>query len=116
MKDSNVTNWVRRAALIGLAISAIGARADDGAVNIICGVQAAWCSAAAVAFQKDTGIKVNMTSKSGGEALAQFRAEAGSPKVDVWYGGSSRPHSVPRSRSHSKRRTATSVLFRRTAA
>lgn len=91
MKASKTTAFVRAAIVAGLAGGATAAHAD-GSVNIVCGVQAEWCSAAVTAFQKETGIKVNMTAKSGGEALAQFRAEAANPKVDLWFGGSQDPH------------------------
>jgi iron(III) transport system substrate-binding protein len=75
-----------------LASLAAPAYADSGSLNIICGVQAEWCSLVQTAFSKTTGIKVNIVQKSGGEALAQITAEAANPKTDIWFGGSGDPH------------------------
>jgi iron(III) transport system substrate-binding protein len=44
------------------------------------------------AFEKETGIKVNMTRKSSGEIYAQVKAEADNPKGDIWWGGTGDPH------------------------
>ena len=43
-------------------------------------------------FAKSTGIKVNMSLKGSGEALAQLIAERANPKTDVWFGGTGDPH------------------------
>ena len=43
-------------------------------------------------FAKTTGIKVNMSLKGSGEALAQLIAEKANPKTDVWFGGTGDPH------------------------
>ena len=61
-------------------------------LNVICAVQAEWCNAAAVAFEKETGIKVAMTLKGSGETFAQIAAEKANPKLDVWFGGTGDPH------------------------
>lgn len=61
-------------------------------VNIICSAQAAWCSMIAVTFEKSQGVKVNMTMKGSGEAIAQIMAEKSNPKTDVWFGGTGDPH------------------------
>ena len=61
-------------------------------LNVICPVQAEWCSAAAVAFEKETGIKVGMTLKGSGESFAQIAAEKANAKLDVWFGGTGDPH------------------------
>jgi iron(III) transport system substrate-binding protein len=61
-------------------------------VNIICSVQAAWCSMIATTFERSQGIKVNMTAKGSGEALAQIVAERANPKTDIWFGGTGDPH------------------------
>ncbi|MFM7001377.1 MAG: iron ABC transporter substrate-binding protein, partial [Limnohabitans sp.] len=53
-----------------LALLATGAQAQTREVNIICSAQAAWCSMIAVTFEKSQGIKVNMTAKGSGEAIA----------------------------------------------
>ena len=61
-------------------------------LNIICSVQVEWCNGAVVAFEKQTGIKVSMTQKGSGEAIAQVNAEKENPKTDLWYGGTGDPH------------------------
>jgi iron(III) transport system substrate-binding protein len=61
-------------------------------LNVICPVQAEWCNAAAVAFEKETGVKVAMTLKGSGESFAQIAAEKANPKLDVWFGGTGDPH------------------------
>jgi iron(III) transport system substrate-binding protein len=66
--------------------------AQQGQVNIICSVQADWCNLIQTVFAKSTGIKVNMTLKGSGEALAQLIAEKANPKTDVWFGGTGDPH------------------------
>ena len=68
--------------------------AAQGQLNLICAPASDWCEAIAASFQRDTGVKVNMTRKSAGEILAQLRAEAQNPKVDVWFGGSTDTHFV----------------------
>ncbi len=76
-----------------LAMSAIApAHAQNKEINLICSAQAAWCSMLAVTFEKSQGVKVNMTLKGSGEALAQILAERANPKTDVWFGGTGDPH------------------------
>ncbi|EHR70039.1 ABC-type Fe3+ transport system, periplasmic component [Burkholderiales bacterium JOSHI_001] len=65
---------------------------DAGQVNVICSVQAEWCNMIQTVFAKSTGIKVNMSLKGSGEALAQIIAERANPKTDVWFGGTGDPH------------------------
>jgi iron(III) transport system substrate-binding protein len=55
-------------------------------------VQADWCNMIQTVFAKTTGIKVNMSLKGSGEALAQLIAEKANPKTDVWFGGTGDPH------------------------
>src|SRR5437762_2150571 len=64
----------------------------EGTLNVICGVQVEWCTAMKNEFEKMSGAKVNMTQKSGGEALAQIAAEKANPKVDIYVGGSGDPY------------------------
>ena len=78
-------------ALLALAFVATPAIAQSQ-VNVICAMQAEWCNLAAVAFEKETGIKVAMTLKGSGEAFAQIAAERANPKLDVWFGGTGDPH------------------------
>jgi len=65
---------------------------EAGQVNVICSVQAEWCNMIQTVFAKTTGIKVNMSLKGSGEALAQIIAEKANPKTDIWFGGTGDPH------------------------
>jgi iron(III) transport system substrate-binding protein len=76
-------------ALAAIALSSVAAKAQG--LNLYCSVQIEWCTAIAVGFQRDTGIKVTVTQKGAGELLAQIRAEAQNPRGDVWFGGGG-PH------------------------
>lgn len=91
---------VVRKATLGAVLGAVsllamstGAQAQ-GQVNLYCSVQVEWCQAIANAFQKQSGITVNMTQKGSGETLAQIRAEAQRPRGDIWFGGTGDPHLV----------------------
>lgn len=77
-----------------LALSGAGVVAQTKEVNVICSVQADWCNVVATTFEKSQGIKVNMTMKGSGEAIAQIMAERANPKTDIWYGGTGDPHLV----------------------
>lgn len=61
-------------------------------LNVICSVQAEWCTLAATEFERQTGIKVAMGLKGSGEAFAQIAAEKANPKLDLWFGGTGDPH------------------------
>ena len=74
------------------ALTTTGAQAAPGQVNIICSPQADWCAKIADNYARSTGVKVNMTNKGAGEALAQIIAEKQNPKTDVWFGGTGDPH------------------------
>ena len=74
-----------------LVATAPGAHAQ-GSLNLYCSVQIEWCQAIATNFQRDTGIRVNMTQRGSGETLAAIRAEAQNPRGDVWFGGTGDPH------------------------
>ena len=65
---------------------------DAGQINVICSVQAEWCNMIQTVFARTTGIKVNMSLKGSGEALAQLIAEKANPKTDIWFGGTGDPH------------------------
>jgi iron(III) transport system substrate-binding protein len=69
-----------------------GPAASAQQLNVICSVQAEWCSAVANEFQRETGIKVGLTLKGSGESMAQIAAEKANPKLDVWFGGTGDPH------------------------
>ena len=74
-----------------LAGAAFAASAQ-GQVNVICSVQADWCSLMSTVYAKTTGVKINMVAKGSGEALAQLNAEKANPKTDIWFGGTGDPH------------------------
>ena len=83
----------RTATAAWLLCAATTAQAQDaGQINVICSVQAEWCNMIQTVFAKTTGIKVNMSLKGSGEALAQLIAERANPKTDVWFGGTGDPH------------------------
>jgi iron(III) transport system substrate-binding protein len=85
----------RRTAGLCLALTTIASSAqaqDAGQLNVICSVQAEWCNMIQTVFARTTGIKVNMSLKGSGEALAQLIAERANPKTDVWFGGTGDPH------------------------
>ncbi len=78
--------------LVALAFTGSAMAQSQGQVNVICSVQADWCNVIQTVFAKTTGIKVNMSLKGSGEALAQLIAEKANPKTDVWFGGTGDPH------------------------
>jgi iron(III) transport system substrate-binding protein len=87
----------RRTSLVAAALglgAAFGSApvAAQGTLNLYCSVQVEWCTAIATAFQRDTGIRVNMTQRGSGETLAAIRAESQNPRADVWFGGTGDPH------------------------
>ncbi len=61
-------------------------------INVICSVQADWCNLISTVYARTTGVKVNMSLKGSGEALAQLVAEKENPKIDLWFGGTGDPH------------------------
>jgi iron(III) transport system substrate-binding protein len=74
----------------GLGLS--GASAQT--LSVVCSNEQVWCDLMAQNFKIDTGIDTAIVRKSTGEVLAQIRAEAGNPKVDVWWGGTGDPHLI----------------------
>ena len=82
----------RLLAAASLAIAAGAATAQDAQINVICSVQAEWCNMIQTVYARTTGVKVNMSLKGSGEALAQLIAERANPKTDVWFGGTGDPH------------------------
>src|SRR6478752_5241840 len=74
------------------ATLAVAAPAGAQELTVYCGVQEEWCRPMVANFEKETGIKVNMTRKSAGEVYAQVKAEASNPKGDIWWGGTGDPH------------------------
>lgn len=85
--------------IFSISALALGAVMTAGTVsaqslNVVCSNEQAWCDLMAQNFKIDTGIDVAMVRKSTGEVLAQVRAEAGNPKIDVWWGGTGDPHLI----------------------
>ncbi len=75
-----------------LALGAGVGAAQAAKLTLYCSAQEDWCQLMARSFEKESGIKVNMTRKSSGETFAQIKAEAANPKGDVWWGGTGDPH------------------------
>lgn len=77
----------------GLAILLAGdLQAQANQLNILCGVDEAWCLTMKRAFERHSGLAVSMERKSTGEILDQIRTEKDSPSVDVWWGGTGDTH------------------------
>lgn len=68
------------------------APAQQGEVTVYCSLLAEWCESMRTEFERSTGIKAAVSTKSTGETFAQIRAEAGNPRADVWWGGPSDSH------------------------
>ncbi len=77
---------------LAAGLGATGALAET--LNVVCSNEQVWCDLMAQNFKIDTGIDTAIVRKSTGEVLAQIRAEAGNPKVDVWWGGTGDPHLI----------------------
>jgi iron(III) transport system substrate-binding protein len=73
-----------------LSASLADASAQD--LNVLCGVDEAWCQAMEAAFEEKTGFDVSTKRKSTGEILDQIRAESEDPKTDIWWGGTGDTH------------------------
>lgn len=79
--------------LVAFGVAAFAAPATaQQELTVYCAVQEEWCRPMVAAFEKETGIKVNMTRKSSGEIYAQVKAESANPKGDIWWGGTGDPH------------------------
>ena len=64
--------WTLALAAATACSFAPAARAQNAQVNVICSVQADGCNLIQTVFTKSTGIKVNMSLKGSGEALARL--------------------------------------------
>jgi iron(III) transport system substrate-binding protein len=92
MRPFATRNAAARAACAGaMAFFFSSGAAAQGTVNALCSTDAGWCEAAAAAFTRETGIKVQQAHKGTGEIGAQLRAEAANPKTDIWWGGTGDP-------------------------
>lgn len=87
---------MNRLGFVSLAVlmTAAGvAQADE--LSVVCGAEQDWCDLMVAAFEEENpDTDVLMVRKSTGETLAQIRAEAGNPKIDVWWGGTGDPHLI----------------------
>lgn len=91
MKQANKLFLSVFGSLAALSLS-VSPAAAKGKLNYYCSAQEDWCQLMARGFEKETGIKVNMSRKSSGETFAQIKAESRNPKGDVWWGGTGDPH------------------------
>ncbi|MBP2547923.1 iron(III) transport system substrate-binding protein [Neorhizobium galegae] len=71
--------------------TATGSR-SAGTLNILCGVDEAWCAVMEKTYEAKTGLHVTMARMSTGEILDRVRAEKDAPTVDVWWGGTGVTH------------------------
>lgn len=79
--------------IAALAAAAGSAFADE--LSVVCSAEQDWCDLMVAAFEGEhPDTDVLMVRKSTGETLAQIRAEAGNPKIDVWWGGTGDPHLI----------------------
>jgi len=77
------------------ALMASGAAAWADELSVVCSAEQDWCDLMVSAFEAENpDTDVLMVRKSTGETLAQIRAEAGNPKIDVWWGGTGDPHLI----------------------
>jgi iron(III) transport system substrate-binding protein len=76
---------------IALAATTMAANAQ-GQLNVICSAAAEWCNLMGTVYARTSGVKVNMSLRGSGEALAQLIAEKENPKTDLWFGGTGDPH------------------------
>lgn len=83
---------LHRAGVLLLGALLAGPAWAQGSLNLTCSVQIEWCQAVATAAQRDLGLRIAMTQRGSGEALAAIRAEAQNPRTDVWFGGTGDPH------------------------
>ncbi len=82
-----------KSVLVGLVWAGMAWSAQaQGQLNVICSVQAEWCNMIGTVYSRTTGVKVNISLKGSGEALAQLNAEKENPKTDIWFGGTGDPH------------------------
>jgi iron(III) transport system substrate-binding protein len=79
------------ALLLGLTCFARHASAEATLI-MYCGVDENWCRAMTTEYQKETGVRVQMTRMSAGEIYARLRAEKDNPQADLWWGGTGDPH------------------------
>jgi len=74
------------------ALMPFGSFAQSDGLVLYCSADEHWCKAMSDAFQRETGIMVQMTRKSSGETFAKIKAEQGKPRGDIWWGGGGDSH------------------------
>ena len=84
--------WLATAALLAVVGFSHETQAADRDLVMYCSVDEAWCRAMSTAYQKETGVNVEMTRMSAGETYARVRAEKENPQADIWFGGTGDPH------------------------
>lgn len=96
MHESPEEDTMKKLGLISLfAMLAMGTNAAADELSVVCSAEQDWCDLMASAFEAENpDTDVLMVRKSTGETLAQVRAEAGNPKIDVWWGGTGDPHLI----------------------
>jgi iron(III) transport system substrate-binding protein len=75
-----------------IALAAPTTAGAQNAVTVYCSVLDEWCNIIKNEFERASGLRVLMTTKSTGETLAQLRAEAANPRADIWWGGGGDQH------------------------
>ena len=88
---------MRKFGMVSAAIllAASASSAYGGELSVVCSAEQDWCDLMVAAFEAENAdTDVLMVRKSTGETLAQVRAEAGNPKIDVWWGGTGDPHLI----------------------
>lgn len=66
--------------------------AAQASISFVCSAQEEYCRALTTAYERGGATKIAMVRKSTGEVFAQVKAEAGNPKIDLWWGGTGDPH------------------------
>jgi iron(III) transport system substrate-binding protein len=95
-REATMSNAARRHvfafAVLMLTALAAGHAAAQRTLVMYCGVDEKWCRAMSTAYEKETGVRVDMTRMSAGEIFARVRAEKDNPHGDIWWGGTGDPH------------------------
>lgn len=81
--------------LMAAAFVSFGATARSeplARLNVLCGVDEAWCAAMKQAVLTHLKIDATVTRKSTGEILDRVRQERADPQTDVWWGGTGDTH------------------------
>ena len=88
MHVARIGGMTWRILLISIALASC-ARSEQRVLNLYTSLDAQEAPVYITAFEEDTGIRVQWTRLSAGEALARLEAEKHNPQVSVWFGGPS---------------------------